>query len=57
MEADQEELEANQERISAIPEHYEGVPHKKIMHVLTTLQGQASDVLHEVEETVGETDD
>jgi hypothetical protein len=57
MEADQEELEANQERILVVSEHYEGVPHMKAMHVLTALQGQASDVLHEVEEAIGKTDD
>jgi hypothetical protein len=53
MEADQEELEANQEWISAVSEHYEGAPHMKAMHVLTVLQVQASDLLHEVEETIG----
>jgi hypothetical protein len=62
-EADQEELEANQGRIEAIVEHYEGAPSEKAMHVLTTLQDQAPDILHggpegvTYDETIGETED
>jgi hypothetical protein len=58
MEAHLGKMEANQEKIWAIVEHYEGVPRAEAMHLLTTLQ-----VLHEVpkgatyEETTGTTED
>jgi hypothetical protein len=45
MEADQEELDANEERIGAVVEHYEGARRIKAMHVLPTLQDESSDVL------------
>jgi hypothetical protein len=43
--ASQEKLEANQERIEAIAEHYKEAPHVKAMH-LNGLMGQATNILH-----------
>jgi hypothetical protein len=63
MEANQEKLEAmvqaNQEKMEAMAKHCKWVPCVKATHLLTTLQGWASDVLHGVpnramyEETIG----
>jgi hypothetical protein len=47
MEADQEESDANKERIGSVVEHYEGARYVKAMHVLPTLRDEASDVLLE----------
>jgi hypothetical protein len=38
-------MEASQEETEAVAEHYKWVPCIKDTHLLTTLQGQASDVL------------
>jgi hypothetical protein len=38
-------LKANQEKIEAIVEHYKEASHVKAIHLLTGLEGQASDVL------------
>jgi hypothetical protein len=45
-EANQEELETNLEDTDAAAEYYEWAPHIKATHVLTTPQGQTSNVLH-----------
>jgi hypothetical protein len=39
-------MEASQEKTEAIAEHYKWEPCVKATHLLTTLQGWASDVLH-----------
>jgi hypothetical protein len=39
-------MEANQEKIEAEAEHCKWTPHTEGMHLLTVLQGQASNVLH-----------
>jgi hypothetical protein len=41
-------LEANQERIKAVPEHCERAPGVKAMQVITTLQSRISDVVRGV---------
>jgi hypothetical protein len=41
------ELEANQGKIDAPAEYYEGVLHAEVMHTFTTPKGWASDVLME----------
>jgi hypothetical protein len=50
VEANQENLEvkmeANQENIEGIVEHYRRTPCVKAMHLLTTPQGWAFDILH-----------
>jgi hypothetical protein len=43
MEAKQEKLEVDQEKIEDVTEHYKGAPK---CHLLTALRGQASDALH-----------
>lgn len=44
----QEKIEASQGKMEAILEHYKWVAHVKTMHLLTTPQGRASSILHEV---------
>lgn len=39
-------MEASQEKTEAIAEHYKWVPCVRATHLLTTLEGWASDVLH-----------
>jgi hypothetical protein len=51
-ETNQEELEANQEKIEAVAEHCNQAHCLKATHILTTLQGWASDVLHRVSKGV-----
>jgi hypothetical protein len=47
MKASLEKRGANQEKIEAIAVHYNWAPGVKATHVLATLHGQASHVLHE----------
>jgi hypothetical protein len=48
MEANQGKLETNKQKGEARAEHYKCVPHTEATCLLTTLQGQASSVLHGV---------
>lgn len=63
MEANQGKLETNLEKREAITKHYKCIPHAEATHLLTSLQGQASSVLHGVpkgatcEETIGVCED
>jgi hypothetical protein len=47
MKASLEKRGANQEKIEAVAVHYNWAPGIKATRMLATLQGQASDVLHE----------
>jgi hypothetical protein len=48
MEDNQEKLEASQEEIDTVAEHYGGAPRVKATHMVTALQDRASIVLHRV---------
>jgi hypothetical protein len=55
VEADHEKMKVHQEKTEAGVEHYNWAPHIKATHLLTTLQGRASYVLHG--DPKGETDE